>query len=200
MIGIIWNCRGVAKKGLSTFIKELIWDHKVDFIGLQETMKQSYTDKFFRKIDNNSDFSWVWIPSNGKSGGMLSGIRKDRFEIENCETGEFMIIANIFDKMCKKHWSLGNVYGPAQDDLKEKFLAELSRMCFKAKHPLLLGGDFNILRSSADKNKTFVENNFSSVFNLVINSYELRELPLSGGKFTWSNNRKDLTLENWTES
>jgi hypothetical protein len=40
MIGIIWNCRGVAKKGLSTFIKELIWDHKADFIGIQETMKK----------------------------------------------------------------------------------------------------------------------------------------------------------------
>lgn len=47
MIGIFWNCRGVAKKGLSSFIKELIWDHKADFMGLQETMKKSYTDKFF---------------------------------------------------------------------------------------------------------------------------------------------------------
>jgi hypothetical protein len=40
MIGIIWNYRGVAKKGLSTFIKELIWDYKADFAGLQETMKK----------------------------------------------------------------------------------------------------------------------------------------------------------------
>jgi hypothetical protein len=33
------------------------------------------------------------------------------------------------------------------------------------------------------------------MFNLIINSYELRELPLAGGKFTWTNNRKDPTLE-----
>jgi hypothetical protein len=33
------------------------------------------------------------------------------------------------------------------------------------------------------------------VFNLIINSYELRELPLFGGKFTWSNNRHNPTLE-----
>jgi hypothetical protein len=51
MIGIIWNCRGVAKKGLSSYINELIWDHKVDFIGIQETMKKSYSEKKIRKID-----------------------------------------------------------------------------------------------------------------------------------------------------
>jgi hypothetical protein len=106
-----------------------------------------------------------------------------------------MIIANIKDKKLNKHWSLVNVYGPAQDEFKDNFLAELSSTCFKAKHPLLLGGDFNILRFSSEKNKKFNDNNFSSVFNQIINSYELRELPLSGGKYTWSNNRNNPTLE-----
>jgi hypothetical protein len=44
---------------------------------------------------------------------MLSGIKKDRFEVENFDSREFMIIANVFDKNLKKHWSLVNVYGPA---------------------------------------------------------------------------------------
>lgn len=115
MIGIIWNYKGVAKKGLSSFIKELIQDHKADFIGIQETMKKKYSHKFFRNIDNNKEFSWFQTPSNGKSGGMLSGIRKDKFEVENFDSGEFMIVANVFDKSLKKHQSLSNVYGPAQD-------------------------------------------------------------------------------------
>jgi hypothetical protein len=42
-------------------------------------MKKTYSEKFFRKIDHNDEFSWSWTP-NGKSGGMLSGIRKDKFE------------------------------------------------------------------------------------------------------------------------
>jgi hypothetical protein len=28
-----------------------------------------------------------------------------------------------------------------------------------------------------------------------VNTYELRDLPLNGGKFTWSNNQSDPTLE-----
>lgn len=84
---------------------------------------------------------------------MLCGVRKDRFEVENVENGEFMISANIFDKKLKKTWSFANVYGPAQDELKDSFLAELSSFCFKAKYPMLLGGDFNILRFSSKKTK-----------------------------------------------
>jgi hypothetical protein len=33
---------------------------------------------------------------------MLSGIRKDRFDVENFKNGAFMIIANVFDKNLKK--------------------------------------------------------------------------------------------------
>jgi exonuclease III len=195
MIGIIWNCRGVAKKGLSSYVKELLWDHKADFIGIQETMKKSYSEKLFRKIDNNKEFSWFWTPSDGKSGGMLSGIRKDKFDVESFECGEYMIIANVFDKSVRKKWSLANVYGPANDEFKESFLTELSSFCFKAKYPMLLGGDFNIMRFCSDKNKKFNDNKYSCVFNQIINSYDLRDLPLSSGKFTWSNNRKNPTLE-----
>jgi len=126
---------------------------------------------------------------------MLSGIKNDRFEIENFDNGDFMTIANVFNKSLKKHWSLANIYGPAQDEFKENFLLNCLAFVFKAKYPILMGGDFNILRFSADKNKKFTSNNFSFVFNLIINSYELRELPLAGGKFTWTNNRKDPTLE-----
>jgi hypothetical protein len=33
------------------------------------------------------------------------------------------------------------------------------------------------------------------MFNWIINTYELRDLPLNGGLFTWSNNHSDPTLE-----
>jgi hypothetical protein len=36
---------------------------------------------------------------------------------------------------------------------------------------------------------------WSSVFNAIINTYELREFNMSGGQFTWSNNHANPTLE-----
>lgn len=116
---------------------------------------------------------------------MLSGIKNDRFDVESFESGDYLIYVQCFwYDAVEKHWTLANVYGPAHDNDKDSFLAVLSSFCFKAKHPLLIGGDFNILRFSSDKNKNYVDNNFSNAFNLIINIYELRELPLIGGKFT----------------
>ena len=48
----MWNCRGVAKKGMSTFVKTLLWEHQTDFVGFQETIKSKYPMSFFRKIDS----------------------------------------------------------------------------------------------------------------------------------------------------
>lgn len=78
MVGLFWNCRGVCKKGLNTCLKELIGDYKVDFVCIQETMRKKFDDKFFRSLDGQENFQWAWIPSRGKSRGMLSGIRKER--------------------------------------------------------------------------------------------------------------------------
>lgn len=55
-----------------------------------------------------------------------------------------------------------------------------------------MGGDFNILRFSSGKNKNFHRSRWSDVFNNIINTHELRELYLNGGKYTWRNNQENL--------
>uniref|UniRef100_A0A453KDR9 Endonuclease/exonuclease/phosphatase domain-containing protein n=1 Tax=Aegilops tauschii subsp. strangulata TaxID=200361 RepID=A0A453KDR9_AEGTS len=81
MKGVIWNCRGVGKKGMATCLSDMISDHSVDFLGLQETMKKNFSPGCLRKIDPFSIFSWNWTPSVGKSGGILCGIRNDNLDI-----------------------------------------------------------------------------------------------------------------------
>jgi hypothetical protein len=48
---------------------------------------------------------------------------------------------------------------------------------------------------SYEKNKNFDPSRFSSTFIAIIQTQELREIHMSGGVFTWSNNQKDSTLE-----
>ena len=45
------------------------------------------------------------------------------------------------------------------------------------------------------KNEKFLGNLYTDMFNLVINSYELRDFPLIGEKYMWSNNQQDPTIE-----
>jgi exonuclease III len=70
----------------------------------------------------------------------------------------------------------------------------LADLLNKNKEPILIGGDFNIIRFSTEKNKGGIHKH-SGVFNSIINTYELIDLGMTGGKFTWSNKQNNPTLE-----
>jgi hypothetical protein len=61
--------------------------------------------------------------------------------------------------------------------------------------PYIVGGDFNILRHSGEKNMNFTPSHFSDLFNTIIHSLGLREIYMHGGKYTWSNKHVIPTLE-----
>jgi exonuclease III len=115
-------------------------------------------------------------------------VNLDRFEVLNFIEASFSVNAIVQDKKIKRTLSLVTVYGPAHEENRESFLTELSQICSSKKHPMLLGGDFNILRFSSDKNKSFIGNKATDLFNWVINTHELRDILLNGGNYTWSNN------------
>jgi exonuclease III len=92
-------------------------------------------------------------------------------------------------------WNFINVYGAAQDEHENRFLSELSLFCSKCKYPVLVGGDFNILRKENEKNKPGGVTKWSSLFNSIIDLHSLIELELVNRRFTWSNNRSDPTFE-----
>jgi exonuclease III len=189
MIGVIWNCQGLGKEVKSEFLWDIIRKEKIDFIGLQETNKKDFEDSWLNFISGNRNFVWVWSPPNGRSGGLLVGFDSDMFDVREKELGEFMIRTLVIQKESGFIWNFINVYGAAQNDQKQKFLSELSSFCSKCSHPMLIGGDFNILRKDSDKNKPVGTNKWSSLFNSIIDVHELIELDLCGRLFTWSNNR-----------
>ena len=180
---------------MSICLTDIIYANDVDFIGLQETMKKSYNPSYFRKLDPEGKFKWEWIPSRGKSGGSLGGVDKDKFDLINVKHGKYILQMDLFDKGKKCNWALLVVYGAAQDENKPEFIAELSSMCNNTHIPYLVGGDFNILRHSGEKNKKTPMSHFSEVFNSVIHLLGLREISMSGGCYTWSNKQENPTLE-----
>ena len=87
------------------------------------------------------------------------------------------------------------VYGPAQDDFKTAFLAKLVRTCQHNSLPTLIGGDFNILCHSKEKNNNRFNYRWPFLFNAVIDSFDLREIELTGRQFTWVNSLSRQTFE-----
>ena len=56
MIGVIWNCQGLGKPGKFEFLRELITRHKADFIGLQETKRKDFDQRWFEAINPQKNF------------------------------------------------------------------------------------------------------------------------------------------------
>jgi hypothetical protein len=68
-------------------------------------------------------------------------------------------------------------------------------MCSHENIPLLIGGDYNILRHpSKKKNDRYIEL-WPFFFNAIIHGLNMRELEMSGRKYTWVNNLTVPTFE-----
>ena len=64
MIGVIWNCQGLGKPGKFEFLRELITRHKADFIGLQETKRKEFDQRWFEAINPQKKFEPPFGPQH----------------------------------------------------------------------------------------------------------------------------------------
>jgi hypothetical protein len=163
-------------------------------------MARDFFDSMLRMVDPNRVYLWDWSPTKGKSGGILTGLKLDSFDVGVRSQEDFILMHKVRDKRLDVKWCIMNVYvkwcivnvyGAAQEEHREYFLRELASFCSRCRELYIVGGDFNILRFSSEKNKVFIPNRFSDMFNSVINTSDLRELQMSGACFTWSNNQEN---------
>jgi hypothetical protein len=82
------------------------------FVGLQETIKASFTPAELLCIDPLGKFAWHSTPALGRSGGMLLGVNG----------GAFFIRTDVLQFDNSSRWSLFVVYGPADHRRSSEFL------------------------------------------------------------------------------
>jgi hypothetical protein len=92
----------------------------------------------------------------GRSGGMLVGVDLQTLDIDAIDERDYYVKFHLCNKSDSFNWALVAVYGPTQEDQKEGFLAEMVNMCSHETLPLIIGDDFNIMRSSKEK-KTIID-------------------------------------------
>jgi hypothetical protein len=81
------------------------------------------------------------------------GVDNDLHDVLENEPGNHFVRMLLQDKISKMKWHLAMVYGPAQNDEKENFLIEFAQLYEKCEGPTVIGGDFNIIRKTCEKNK-----------------------------------------------
>lgn len=173
---------------------DCIKEHKLDFVAISETRKKEISKTNLDRLAGGADFIWHCLPHRGQSGGILLGINTLKLDLSLIVEGDFYLKFHLTNKEDNFQWILMAVYGPAQDDFKTSFLAELVHTCQQNHLPTLLGGDFNILRRSTEKSNDRYSSRWPFLFNAVIDSFDLR-VDLTGRQFTWANSLSSPTFE-----
>lgn len=195
MKGLFWNIRGMGGVEKIGHLQDLIREHKFDFLGILETIKHDFSAEMLQKLSVGRGMVWKWMPATGRSGGILVGIDSEKLNIIGEVIGRYFIRLKLSNVDNKKVWDLMIVYGAAQVEQKADFLTELAKEVYSQSHPLMVGGDFNILRKESEKNKSGGYTKWSFIFNAIIEQANLREIQMGGRQFTWCNNQESPTLE-----
>lgn len=178
------------------FLRETILDMKIQFIGIQETIKSDFSKEELNYLFGDQDFFWFWSPPRGRSGGILVGTDMNFFNVTNSCVDDLFVKVSLQNKNDKFMWDLVVVaYGPAQNEGKVSFLTKLAQILNGSNLPLCLAGDFNLIRRSCENNKPRGCNRWSFLFNSIIASAGLLEIKMSDRRFTWSNDYENPTFE-----
>jgi hypothetical protein len=151
MKGIFWNSNEFKDPKKHKFISDLTKENNLNFIAICETGRSKFMHRFLKNICAGRDYLWHSKAPRGRSGGILLGVDLQIYDIGAIEEGYYYIKFHLCNKSDNFKWALVVVYGLAQDEHKESFLAELVNMCSHKNLPLIMGGDYNILRHPSEK-------------------------------------------------
>lgn len=113
--------------------------------------------------------------------------------------GDYNVKFHVRLKIDGFRWALVAVYGEAQSKFKPAFLADLARVCGEERLPILVGGNFNIIRRREEKNKDNFDARWSFMFNAIIESTDLRGIELSVRQYTWATLWITQLMRSWTK-
>jgi endonuclease/exonuclease/phosphatase family metal-dependent hydrolase len=185
-----WNMRGFGQSGRRTQFRDFIRKEQLNIIFLQETIRQDFTDQELRGLVNGELFHWHWRAAAGHSGGMLLGVKDETIEVGTIDQGPFFLSATVLHRESKFKFNFVGVYGPADHARSASFLTNLENKVENCSYPVVVLGNFNLIRGIQDKNNSNINWPLVNAFNDSIARLALREVARTGARFTWSNRQR----------
>jgi hypothetical protein len=128
MRSIFWNSNGFKDPKKHKYISDLTKENSLEFIAVSEIGRSDFSLRFLKNLCVGREYLWHSKAPRGRSGGMLLGVDLQIFDIGAIEEGDFFIKFKLCNKVHDFKWALVMVYGLAQEEFKESFLAELVNM------------------------------------------------------------------------
>jgi len=191
MIVASFNVLGLGGGLKRNKIKQLLRQHNVDFLAIQETKMDSISKSSCASIWGNEDFDWAFLPSEGNSGGILSIWRKSMATLYYTFRGEGFVGVCFDWGIDKQICIIINVYSKCDLADKKRLWARL----ILARRNLGCGawcimGDFNVVGEREERRGVNEEVTGSHVVEMALYKAFRREIDLEdkkvvGRRFTW---------------
>lgn len=187
-----WNVRGLNESARRETVLQLLTATRPALACLQETKLSNISQQLAKEIIGPAHF--VHKPADGTRGGILIAWDTDQVAASNTVQKDYSLSVTITLKLTNVSFILTTVYGPTEDRYKLDFLEELRSIKPPAGSPWVCLGDFNLIYEAKDKSNLNLNRRLMGQFRAALDTCELLEISLHNRKFTWSNERDNLTL------
>ncbi|KAE8789949.1 putative anion transporter 2, chloroplastic [Hordeum vulgare] len=116
------------------------------------------------------------------------------FEVGSMDQGEFFVSMEVWERARNFKWEVISVYGPTDHRQSQDFLEELLTRIGGAQLQMVVGGDFNLLRTTQNKSNARVDILSMQRFNDWVADLGLREINRVGERYTCTNRQASPTL------
>lgn len=152
---------------------------------IQETKTEIFESKDVQKLWGNLDIEFAESGAQGASGGILTTWKSEAFKPRTITVHRnfIVIIGFLWNFEC----AIGNVYAPNEATNRMEVWDELLQLKNGSQIPLYLGGDFNEIKAMCERTGCTRMAKCMRIFKDFINQAELKDLPMMGKQFTWTN-------------
>ncbi|XP_028554225.1 uncharacterized protein LOC114580530 [Dendrobium catenatum] len=188
---LFWNCRGAKKKEASHYLRSVIKDNGVFFVGLLETKLACMDRNEVNRILGNK-WNFFHVDARGKFGGILA-LWKNGISLFDVLTSSNQCIIGKLTDVKGIAWTIAIIYG-SKTVRERRDLWDLIEWFTTADEPCIIGGDFNCILSNYDKKggKKSLFSKGSQHMMEFLNKNDFHDIGLRGPKFTWCNNKEGI--------
>lgn len=181
---LVWNIRRLNSQEKWDAIRKKISESACQILCLQETKRETFDSfylKFFfpRHLDK-----FFFSPSVGASGGLITIWNSSFLSASLLQANSYAVTVKFDSHLYNNSFHLTNVYGPSASAEKFGFVTWLLNLNSSDFNNWILAGDFNLYRSTDDRNKPGGNLGEIQMFNEFIIDLDLVEIPFSGQKYT----------------
>lgn len=195
MIVFSWNTRGLSARIKRSSVRKLITQHQPHLVFLQETKIECITNNTLKTIWNVDDIQWLFSPSVGNSGGLLSIWKSNFFKMETSNISRFWIGLTGYISSQNMMCTFINLYNPCTAEGRAAVWLEIADFCTSNSHPCFIIGDYNETLEPNDRGSQFISCQGTSDFQNFIHNLGLVEISATNGMFTWFRGQSKSKLD-----